>query len=346
MDTPKPRLSPEVLVPRLGEYLIERGLIDEKQLEEALEHQKKRLQEGKPCLVGQALVEMGVLDRAQLDEAVTEQIIKLRAALQDANRYLERRVQERTAELQEALRRLAELNQLKANFVSNVSHELRTPLTHLKGYLELLATESLGPLNEEQRQAVVTSQRAAMRLEEMINDLILFSMAARGTLSLELQPVDLRELLRRLMAPVRLKAERKNIHLVEDIVADLPPVRADADKLTWAINQLLDNAIKFTDAGGQVTLKVTVETSSMVQIQVSDTGIGIPQERMTEIFEPFHQLDGSSTRRYGGTGLGLSLVREIVEAHGSFVEVESAPGRGTTVRFYLVVEQKPSKAVL
>ncbi len=346
MAAPKPRLSPEVLVPRLGDYLIQRGLITSEQLKRALAYQKEKMQAGEPCLLGQALVELGYVDREGLDEAVTEQIIKLRAALQDANRYLERRVQERTAELQEALRKLAELNQLKANFVANISHELRTPLTHIKGYLELLATESLGPLNEDQRQAVQTSQRSAMRLEEMINDLILFSTASRGALSLELKEVDLNALLQELLPAVRLKAERKAIRLHEAVAPNLPPVRADAEKLAWAINQLLDNAIKFTESGGEVRLKVALETSSMVRVQVQDTGIGIPPERLAEIFEPFHQLDGSSTRRHGGTGLGLSLVREIVEAHGSFVDVESTPGKGTVFRFYLVVEQRPHKAVL
>ncbi len=346
MSRSHPRLSPEILVPRLGDYLLKRGLVTEEELEHALAYQKARTAAGEPRLLGQTLVELGYITRSELDEAVTEQIIKLRAALQDANRYLERRVQERTAELQEALQKLAELNQIKANFVSNISHELRTPLTHIKGYLELMATESLGPLNEEQRQAVATSLRAALRLEEMINDLILFSTAARGTLSLELHPVDLPALLAGMLPAVRAKAARRNLQLIEEIPSSLPPVRADEEKLSWAISQLLDNAIKFTEPGGTIWLKVTQETGSMVQVQVQDTGIGIPQERLEEIFEPFHQLDSSPTRRYGGAGLGLALVREIVEAHGSFVEVQSAPGEGATFRFYLVVAQEPHKVVL
>ena len=105
---------------------------------------------------------------AILDQAVTEQIIQLRSALQAANRNLERRVQERTAELQTALERLSELSQMKANFISNVSHELRTPLTHVKGYLELLVTESLGSITDEQRHALLVSQKSAARLEEIV----------------------------------------------------------------------------------------------------------------------------------------------------------------------------------
>ena len=113
--------------------------------------------------------------RADLDQAVTEQIIQLRSALQAANRTLERRVEERTAELQKALERVSELSQLKANFVSNISHELRTPLTHIKGYIELLVSESLGTITEEQRHALQVSQQSTGRLETLIDDLIMVS---------------------------------------------------------------------------------------------------------------------------------------------------------------------------
>ena len=119
-----------------------------------------------------------MIDQATLDQAVTEQIIQLRSALQAANRTLERRVYERTAELEAALQRLSELNQMKANFVANISHELRTPLTHIKGYLELMVTDSLGPLTDEQRHALQVSQKASDRLENLIEDLIMFSMAS------------------------------------------------------------------------------------------------------------------------------------------------------------------------
>ena len=141
MTTP---LTPEALVPRLGEHLVQNGLISDAELQKALAYQKKRQVAGEQCLLGEALMSLNLLTRRQIDHAVTEQIIQLRNALEDANRFLERRVQERTAELQEALRKLSELNQMKANFVANISHELRTPLTHVKGYLELLTTGSLG----------------------------------------------------------------------------------------------------------------------------------------------------------------------------------------------------------
>ena len=145
------QLTPEMLVPRLGEYLVQRNYITELDLQKALAYQQEKITDNQSYLLGQALIDLKLINRAILDQAVTEQIIQLRSALQTANRNLERRVQERTAELEKALERLSELTQMKANFISNVSHELRTPLTHMKGYLELMITGSLGPVSDEQR---------------------------------------------------------------------------------------------------------------------------------------------------------------------------------------------------
>ncbi len=341
-----PHLTPEVLVPRLGDYLLEMRLITPEQLQDSLRYQQEKTAQGEPILLGQALIDLGYLDRATLDEAVTKQIIKLRQALQDANRYLERRVEERTAELQEALQKLSELNQLKSNFVANISHELRTPLAHIKGYLELLATESLGPLNDKQKQALRVSRNSTRKLEKLIDDLILFSLASKGALSLHLEDTDLTDLVALVLPAAQQKAEKKHIALKISIAEDLPLVRADAERLTWALEQLLDNAIKFTDENGTVQLDIHREGGNLVAVSVQDSGIGIAPERLEEIFEPFHQLDGSSTRRYGGTGLGLFLVKEIVEAHGSLIEVSSQRGEGTTFKFYLTVDPKHAKVVL
>jgi signal transduction histidine kinase len=136
MNTQPVHLSPEMLVSRLGDSLVQKGHISEADLQKALVYQQEQLVQGKTCLLGQALIDLNLLKQAVLDQVVTEQIIQLRNALQAANRSLEQRVQQRTAELQGALERLSELSQMKANFVSNISHELRTPLTHVKGYVE------------------------------------------------------------------------------------------------------------------------------------------------------------------------------------------------------------------
>ena len=340
MEQQKLQLSPEMLVPRLGDALVRAGHISEMDLQKALAYQQDQLAHGKSNLLGEVLVDLKLIDRATLDEAVTDQIIQLRSALQATNRNLELRVQERTAELQEALRRLNELSQMKANFVANVSHELRTPLTHVKGYLELMITGSLGPLTDEQRHALAVSQKSAGRLEGMIEDLIMFSLASRGEMSMKQESINIERIGNLSVIAAAQKGEVRGVevHAVAD--PNLPFVQGDSEKIAWVMNQLLDNAVKFTPSGGHVVLSLKEEGANLVMVSVTDTGIGIPADRLQEIFEPFHQLDDSSTRRAGGTGLGLSLVRQIVEAHGSLLEVQSVEGKGSTFKFPLLVVAK------
>jgi len=287
-------------------------------------------------LLGQAMMDLNLISKEALDQVVTEQIILLRSALQASNRNLEQRVKERTSELNEALQRLSELSQMKANFVANISHELRTPLTHIKGYLELMITESLGEVSEEQRHGLQVSQRAATRLEGMIDDLIMFSLATRGEMSMKLGQVDIRRLITLAVKSATAKAEERGVQLTLAAAESIAPVQADSEKIGWVLSQLLDNAIKFTPSGGSVTVEIKEEGNNLVMISIADTGIGIPTGRLTEIFEPFHQLDGSSTRHYGGTGLGMSLVRQIVEAHGSLLDVQSVEGKGSIFKFPLL----------
>jgi len=328
-----PRLSPEVLIPRLGDYLLQRGVITRENLHKALAYQESQVKSGNHILLGQALIELGVLDRAVLDQAVTEQIIQLRTALQASNRTLEGRVRDRTEELQDAMDRLSELGKVKENFVATISHELRTPLTHIVGYLDLLASGELGPLSEKQFEAVQVSQRSSSKLQGLIEDLIMFSTASRGELKLVQEEADIVPLLDSLSQTARLKAESRGVLLEFLPAAGLPHVQIDPKKLVWALGHIVDNAIKFTPAGGNVRISAKEEASQLVMIAVSDTGIGIPAGRLAEIFEPFHQLDGSSNRRYNGIGLGLSMVRQIVEAHGSMLDVRSEEGKGTLVKF-------------
>lgn len=340
MATP---LTPEVLVPRLGEYMVQQGTITEEELKRALAYQTEMQADGKFCLLGQALMELDLVERHQLDRAVTEQIIQLRNALEDANKFLERRVLERTSELQDALEKLSELSKTKANFVANISHELRTPLTHVKGYIELLITETLGPLTEEQRNALDVSQRASGQLESLINNLIMFSQTERGDITLNLAPVDIAKLAGIVINLSRTNASNHKVTLELTTAENLPPVRVDEQKINWVLHQLVDNAIKFTRGGGEVKVDIRPQEGNLIMVSVIDSGIGIPANRLEEIFEPFHQLDGSASRRYGGTGLGLALVRDILNAHGSVIEVESEEGKGSTFRFPLLADRTAGK---
>lgn len=324
--------SPEVLVPRLGEYLVDQGFITSAKLQAGLKRQKELASVGENLMLGQTLVHMGLVDREVLDRVVTQQIVELHTALKEANRTLEQRVEERTAELRRALERLTEISQLKANLISNISHELRTPLAHIKGYVELIAEGRLGSLSPEMEKAIQVIHRASQRLGRLIEDLIEFSTASREGLRLDLQQVSIYELADNTMQRSQEKAEKAGVTIKVELEKDLPALYADPERLAWVLYQLFDNGIKFTPSGGQVTFLAKKE-KRQVLLSINDTGIGIPSDRMLEIFEPFHQLDGSATRRYGGTGLGLSLAKMILEAHESEISIESEEGKGSTFSF-------------
>lgn len=327
------RIAPETLVPRLGELLIDRGLLNPGDLAIALDFQQTKIDQGHPCLIGQALVELGMVDQQTIDEVVTIQIFQLQNVLERSNDRLEKEVAQRTADLQAALDKLMELNQLKSNFISNISHELRTPLTHIKGYVDIFADHSLGPLTPQQEEAISVVRRSSDRLEQLIEDLIQFSLAVRGELELSLHPVNIKDLVDIYLPQNLHKAGSKGVELKVNVPGNLPEITVDADKMSWVISHLLDNAIKFTPQGGEVNLTVQ-EGSNRIEFRVRDSGIGIPKERLGEIFEPFHQLDGSVTRRYPGTGLGLALVHQILKAHGASIRVTSDVGQGTLFTFW------------
>jgi len=279
-------------------------------------------------------VDEGFIDRVTLDRAVTNQILKLQTALQQSNQTLELRVQERTAELEKAYQKLSELNKLKNNFISNISHELRTPMTHVKGYIDLLLADDFGALSLDQRQAVDVLKRASERLSRLIDDLILFSTAETSTIQITKTDIDLHYLAKEIIDHNNKLAGQKNIRLWLDCPQQTLHAYADAERVRWVINQLIDNAIKYTQPDGEVFLRVIPSNGDII-VSVIDTGIGIDPARFEEMFEPFHQLDGSSTRKQGGTGLGLTLAKKIVEAHGSHLVVSSIPGKGSKFDFML-----------
>jgi len=309
-------------------------LLTAEQLVLALDAQKQARQQGDAPLLGQILLDKGFIDQVTLDRAVTNQILKLQTALQQANQTLEKRVQERTAELEKAYQKLAELNKLKNNFVSNISHELRTPMTHVKGYVDLLLANDFGELNNDQREAIEVLKRASERLSRLIDDLILFSTAETSSVQISRQDFDLHAVAVETINNNLNLAGKKNIRLWLDCKKQPYYVVADPEKMRWVINQLIDNAIKFTQNDGEVFLRITKDPKGAL-VSVIDTGIGIEPDKFEEIFEPFHQLDGSSTRKQGGTGLGLTLAKKIVEAHGSSLTVASVPGKGSKFDFLL-----------
>lgn len=327
-------LAPEVLVPRLGDSLVEKGLLTRADLQRALDFQQQQRTAGTRVLLGEALIELNLVDRRTLDAAVTEQIAHLQEALHQSNLLLEQRVQERTLELQDALDKLTEFNRLKNDFISNISHELRTPLAHMVGYIDLLGANALGELNTEQHNAVRILEKSYRRLSSLIDNLLFLSFDTVESLHLEAVVVQVPRLFETIAANHQAKLDAAGLKLSTQTTDDLPPVLADENKLEWALNQLVDNAIKFNKKGGRVHLSA-VPQGKRVELAVMDTGEGIPTESMKDIFEPFHQIDGSSTRKAGGTGIGLTLAQRIVLAHGSKLLVESHLGKGSRFSFTL-----------
>ncbi|HNV02896.1 MAG TPA: ATP-binding protein [Vicinamibacterales bacterium] len=324
----------DAMLSRFGEFLMKKGYITEAQLEDALARQGEIARMGMRETLGQVLLEQRVMTREQLELASVEQVQELQNALRAANAQLEQRVAERTRELERAYRRLTELDRLKSDFISNVSHELRTPLTKIKGFHALLSAGELGPLTGEQEQAVEIMGRGVAELERLVGDLIQFATGAKGEMALSLAPFPAGPLVEGAVAAARARAETRGIALACRPIAAGLTVTGDVERLRWVMAQLLDNAIKFTQPGGSVEAGAK-PVEGGVRFWVADTGTGISEERLPELFEPFHQLDGSATRKAGGTGLGLALVKMIVSAHGSTVSVVSRPGVGSRFSFDL-----------
>jgi signal transduction histidine kinase len=324
----------DAMLSRFGEFLMKKGYITAAQLDAALERQGEMAGRGVRETLGQVLLELRVMTREQLELASVEQVQELQTALRQANAQLEQRVADRTRELEQAYRKLKELDHLKSNFISNVSHELRTPLTKIKGFHALLAAGELGSLTPEQRQGVDVMGRGVSELERLVGDLIQFATGARGEMVLRPSVVPLGALIESVSASVRERAAALGLTLACRPPAAGINATADAERIRWVVSQLLDNAIKFTPRGGTVEVGAK-PNNGRVRIWVADTGPGIAEERLPELFEPFHQLDGSATRKAGGTGLGLALVKMILTAHDSAISVDTRLGVGTRFSFEL-----------
>jgi len=237
--------------------------------------------------------------------------------------------------LEQAYARLSELATLKSNFISNISHELRTPLTHIKGYVALLLENDFGLFTADQQYALSTINKASERLNRLIEDLILFSTADRTALQITTEEFNLVPTIDLIIENQSMQAKTKNIALVFEHPVEKMIVKSDRQKVRWVINQLVDNALKFSAKSGSVRIELAPTQKNSIKVSVIDTGLGISRDKLEEIFEPFHQLDESTTRQQGGTGLGLSLAKKIVEALGSRIEVESTLGKGSTFSFLL-----------
>ena len=230
--------------------------------------------------------------------------------------------------------RVRRLESMRADFVANVSHELRTPLTAIRGYAETLLG---GALDDRGRamQFLQVIERHSERLSRLIDDLLTLSDLELGRTELHPEPFELAGIVEGVLEVLQPKAEGKGIDLRMDVPEDLPPVLVDRDQIEQVLINLIDNAIKYTPAGGRVRVSAAAranEDRGAVEIRVVDSGIGIPEKDIPRLTERFFRVDRARSRELGGTGLGLAIVKHIVQAHGGSLAIESRPQQGTTVR--------------
>ena len=228
---------------------------------------------------------------------------------------------------------LERANRIKSDFVATMSHELRTPLNVIIGYHDLLLDGEFGPLEPAQAERLRSADQSARELLDLINATLDLSRLETRRVALDVQDIDLRALMAAIATELGTARRKPGVRFIWDVATPAGPLRSDPVKLKVVLKNLIQNAFKFTDAGA-VTVRVT-RAPDRVEFAVSDTGIGIPPEHLETIFEPFRQLDSSSTRSYGGVGLGLYIVARLLDLLGGGIRVESEVGRGSTFRVWV-----------
>ncbi|GAC1431772.1 MAG: hypothetical protein NVS4B1_30460 [Ktedonobacteraceae bacterium] len=236
-----------------------------------------------------------------------------------------------------------EVDRMKSEFVSLVSHELRTPLTSIKGYIDLLVDGDAGELNEEQLEYLGIAKNNADRLVALINDLLDVSRIESGKVELQRTVVDLVRLIQNAASSLRPQIDAKGQHLELDLSRTPHAVLADADRVTQILTNLLSNAYKYTPPGGTISVIAHGEENDRVRVEVKDTGIGLSSEEMGKLFTKFFRAKNRTTQAVGGTGLGLTITRSLVEMHGGEITVASVVGQGTTFSFTLPILQTTQK---
>jgi signal transduction histidine kinase/CheY-like chemotaxis protein/CHASE3 domain sensor protein len=285
--------------------------------------------------------------------------------LYDDTRLLADQLRMRSDEVVRKNAQLEQASRMKSEFLANMSHELRTPLNAIIGFSELLKNGLVGELAEDQKEYIHDIFTSGQHLLSLINDILDLSKVEAGSMTLDLEPVDLSALFANAFSIVKEKAHEHQIRLELASESELPAIQADARKVKQIIYNLLSNAVKFTPERGQVVLhaarvprsevgKLTgrwpgrsfpladTEYGQFIEIRISDTGIGISPEGLERLFVPFSQVDGSLSRKFEGTGLGLALVKRLVELQGGTLAVESAPNQGACFTVWLPL--RPAQA--
>ena len=258
----------------------------------------------------------------------TNEIIIGNALLRGLNEELEKRVDERTKELRLLNVELQKAIRVKSDFLTNISHELRTPLTAVMGYCDIFLEKKIGEMNEQQLKFMTAIQKNSKSLLAQINNLLDLSKLEAGKLAISEKDFDFSRLVSEATVSVEPMASKKNISITASLDPAVQTIFGDPDRMEQILINLLDNAIKFTDYGGKITVS-SKDLGEKVSISVEDSGIGIKPEDHETIFEKFKQVESILSRRYPGSGIGLAIVKSLVEAHGGNIQVESTPGKGS-----------------
>jgi signal transduction histidine kinase len=299
----------------------------------------------KPCIIAELIhtVSRGIEHRRLM---LAER--EARASLEELNRELERRVEERTAELQRVNEELTEANRAKDVFLATLSHELRTPLTPVLGWVNLLRSGAAADA-AMLTQGLDAIQRNAQLQARLVDDLLDISRVVSGKLRIEREPVNLSGVVESAAETVRADATSRAVELSVELSMRPVVVQGAPLRLQQIVWNLLSNAVKFTPKGGRVEARVWAEGDEAF-VEVKDTGIGIAPDFLPHVFDRFRQADGSTTRQYGGLGLGLAIVRALAELHGGWVRADSEGlGHGSRFTFVLphaapsVVAEEPKR---
>jgi NtrC-family two-component system sensor histidine kinase KinB len=232
--------------------------------------------------------------------------------------------------------KLKELDRLKSEFVMMASHELRTPLTSIGMSVDLLLESAMGKLTDKEQRLLSAAHEEQQRLKALVNDLLELSKIEAGKIDMEFEHTPVPILLEKSVAVLKAQADEKHIELSFEVEKELPHAKADPNKVTWVLANLISNALRYTDSGGYIRL-FAGQVGTQIHISVSDDGTGIPYEYQSKIFDKFVRV--GSDRDGEGSGLGLAICKEIIRAHGGAIWVDSTPGQGSTFTFTLPVAE-------
>ena len=246
----------------------------------------------------------------------------------------------RTIELEAENRRIEEANRLKSEFLANMSHELRTPLNAIIGFAELLHDEQVGVLDPKQKEFLGEIVGGGLHLLRLINDVLDLAKVEAGKMDFRPEPVDLARLVGAVVQNLRATALGKHLQVETSVDATLEDIVLDPGRFTQLLYNYVSNALKFTPDGGYVTVRAKPEGADRFCLEVEDSGPGIPVKDEQNLFTPFQQLDSGTAKRYGGTGLGLALSKQLAEAQGGTVGVRPAPNHGSI--FFAVLPRRPA----